>query len=166
MEYILEKEIDRSALFASLKKMPAYLVQAFSSLSKKTAMTSHGQMFSPVEQVWHLADLEREGFGVRIQRLLREKNPQISNFEGARMAKERNYRSLDLHDGLAAFGYARLANIELLQSLTEDEWARSGSQDGVGKVSLCDIPALIAQHDDSHKAEIEEWKRISKSLEN
>ncbi|MCA1612335.1 MAG: DinB family protein [Acidobacteria bacterium] len=40
--------------------------------------------FSLTENVWHLADLEREGFGVRIRRILCEDEPTLSNFDGDR----------------------------------------------------------------------------------
>jgi len=32
-------------------------------------------------------------------------------------------------------------------------------QEGVGTVSLCDMPAFMSQHDAAHRAEIEDWKR-------
>jgi hypothetical protein len=31
----------------------------------------------------------------------------------------------------------------------------------VGAVALCDVRALMAEHDASHRAEIEAWKRSS-----
>jgi hypothetical protein len=35
----------------------------------------------------------------------------------------------------------------------------NGTQEGVGKVSLCDMPGFMSQHDSAHRGEIESWKR-------
>ncbi|MEK7736629.1 MAG: hypothetical protein AAB319_02570, partial [Pseudomonadota bacterium] len=67
------------------------------------------------------------------------------------------YRSLSLSAGLKAFHAARQANIDALQALSAEDWSRSGSQEGVGVVSLCDMPAFMFQHDLAHKEEIKQW---------
>ena len=119
-----------------------------------------GGAFSPVEEVWHLADLEREGFAVRIRRLREEENPTLADFDGTQVARERHVlRSRSLREGLEAFRNAREANLKVLGSLGEDSWTRTGIQEGVGVVMLCDIPAFLMQHDEAHALEIEEWQR-------
>ena len=47
-----------------------------------------------------------EGFAERIRRLLTEENPALPDFEGARLARERDYRRRDPSEGLAAFARA------------------------------------------------------------
>jgi hypothetical protein len=112
---------------------------------------------APVEQCWHLADLEREGYGLRIDRLLRETDPLLADFDGARIARERAYRSLSLAEGLAAFRRARQDNLARLRTLSAEQWRRDGSQEGVGPIALCDVPAMMAEHDAGHRGEIEAW---------
>jgi hypothetical protein len=161
MKYMKATAAERHELMASLAAMEATLRKAFESLTREEAKTpGPGASFSPVEQVWHLADLEREGFGLRIRRLQTETNPELPDFDGTKVAHERNYRSLALAEGLRAFKAAREANIAVLQALTPEAWARSGTQVGVGTVSLCDMPAFMHEHDHAHLAEIEEWKRF------
>ena len=58
-----------------------------------------------------------------------------------------------------AFREARRANLAAFARLGEAEWSRAGSQEGVGAVSLCDLPAMMAEHDRAHRAEIEAWRR-------
>lgn len=106
-----------------------------------------------------MADLEREGFGLRIQRLQAESNPHLADFDGDAVALERNYRSLSLVEGLNAFAQARDANLAVLQSLPPEAWVRHGTQEGVGDVTLCDMPVFIRQHDEAHVAEIMAWKQ-------
>jgi len=158
MIYLRLDPTARRELLAELAAMPAFLETAFAALdAEQTTLRGPQGLFSPVEQVWHLADLEREGFAARIDRLYREAEPQLPDFDGTAWAAARNYRSLSLAAGLRAFASARTDNIEKLRKLPEDAWARSGTQAGVGKVSLCDIPSMIQQHDAAHRREIAHW---------
>jgi len=160
MQYMKLTEVQRDELMQSLGAMQAFLREAFATLSAEEArLPGPNGAFSPVEQVWHLADLEREGFALRIQRLQTESNPALSDFDGTTVARERDYKSLSLLAGLAAFEASRSANISLLQSLSPEAWSRSGTQEGVGPVSLCDMPTFLQQHDQAHIAEIHEWQR-------
>jgi hypothetical protein len=146
---------DLGALLDSLEAMPGELQSAARRLTAEAAVAAPADGgFSLVEQAWHLADLEREGFGARIRRLLAEKDPMLPDFDGARIAAERNYRGLSLAEGVAAFLAARTANVALLRSLPEGAWGRSGRQEGVGAITLRDVPRLMREHDDSHRAEI------------
>jgi hypothetical protein len=162
MQYMRLTEVQRHELMESLAAMKTFLREAFESLTPQEIRTpGPAGSFSPVEQVWHLADLEREGFGLRIRRLQTEANPRLPDFDGTKVARERNYRSLSLAAGLRTFEAAREANIETLQALSPEAWVRSGTQDGVGAVSLCDMPTFMHQHDQAHIAEIREWKRLT-----
>ena len=144
-------------LLDNLASMLWFLAERFGALSEDDARLRDGDVFSPVEQVWHLADLEREGFGVRIERLLNEDNALLPDFDGAEAAQRRNYRRKSLRDGMRAFARARQDNIEALARITPSEWTRRGVQQGVGPVSLGDIPIMMLEHDAGHRAEIIAW---------
>jgi hypothetical protein len=140
--------------------MPEWLYEAFAGLSPEDAAAPGPDAgFSPVAQCWHLADLEREGFAVRIQRLLTEENPQLPDFDGARIARERQYDRRSLLEGIAAFRGARHGNLAALRAVPSAAWTRAGTQDGVGRVALCDLPTMMAEHDAAHRGEIEAWRR-------
>jgi hypothetical protein len=157
MRYMLLTRTDQNTLLTSLGAMADLLDAAFRDLSPAGARTEGEDGFSPVEQCWHLADLEREGYGVRIRRLLSEDGPALPDFDGDRIARERNYKSLSLADGLAAFRQARADNLQLLRRLNDVEWERRGTQEGVGPIGLCDVPAMMAEHDAAHRHEIAAW---------
>jgi hypothetical protein len=161
MIYMKLTPFERQIALGTLASMRAFLQDSFGALSEDERRASGpAGAFSPVEHVWHLADVEREGFAVRIGRLRSEIAPMLPDFDGARAAAERNYRSLPFSEGLRAFEAARLANIEMFRGLAPLDWTRSGTQEGIGAVSLCDMPELMRQHDESHKAEIREWRRF------
>jgi len=161
MQYMKLTPVERQEALRTLASMKDFLDASFASLTREETRTPGPEgSFSPVEQVWHLADLEREGFGERIRRLQAEDGPSLPDFDGARIAAERSYRSLSFEEGLRAFEAARLANIALFLTLAPEAWTRSGTQDGVGAVTLCDMPELMRQHDEAHRAEIREWQRF------
>jgi hypothetical protein len=162
MQYMKLNRTQQKELIAALAAMKAFLRDAFGSLSPDEArLPGPGNSFSAVEQVWHLADLEREGFGLRIRRLQTEAGPHLPDFDGAAIARERDYPSLSLADGLRAFEAAREANLRTLEALPLEAWTRSGTQEGVGAVSLCDLPAFMRQHDEAHRAEIDAWRKAA-----
>jgi hypothetical protein len=150
----------RSDLLAKLGEMPPYLAEKFAGLTSEAATRrSPNDGFSPVEQCWHLVDLEREGFALRMRRLRSEERPLLPDFDGTAVARERNYRAKSLVDGLDAFSQARAENLALIASIANDEWRRDGVQEGVGNVALCDVPVMMSEHDAAHRAEIEAWFR-------
>jgi hypothetical protein len=161
MQYMKLTPFERQVALGTLASMRAFLEESFAALSEdeKRAPGPDGA-FSPVEHVWHLADLEREGFAVRIRRLRAEFAPELPDFDGARIAEERDYNRRSFAEGLRAFEAARRANIETFRRLALQDWNRSGTQEGVGAVSLCDMPELMRQHDEAHKSEIRAWQRF------
>jgi DNA-binding winged helix-turn-helix (wHTH) protein/Tfp pilus assembly protein PilF len=143
------------ALLAGLEALPAELRSAAEQLGEGAWRQPPAQGgFSLVEQAWHLADLEGEGYGLRIQRTLREDSPFLPNFDGDRIAAERDYRSRSLEEGLRAFAAARAANLALLRHQPPEAWHRPAVQEGVGRITLADIPRMMLEHDASHRAEI------------
>jgi hypothetical protein len=142
-------------LLLTLESTPVLMERAAIGLSDACARKRPaGGGFSFVENVWHLADLEREGFGERIRRILAEPAPELGNFDGDRVARERNYQSRSVEAGLFAFAEARRANLEVLGSVKGLQWLRSGIQERVGAVTLADLPRLMAEHDRSHTSDV------------
>lgn len=164
MKYMKLDQREREHLLADLEAMPDFLVEAFAILPHaKLTVSGPNRSFSPVEHVWHLADLEQQGFAIRIRRLQAGDNPRLPNFDGDLVAREGNYKARSLDEGIAAFRAARSDNIAAFRSLAPAEWLNAGEQDGVGSVSLCDIPAMMAEHDEVHRMEIADWLRSRKN---
>jgi hypothetical protein len=122
-------------------------------LVRRRAATSESSI---VEHIWHLADLEREGYGARITRLLTETAPRLGDFDGARLARERDYAGADLALGLAVFADARRRNLERLRPLDDSVLLRGGEQEGVGPVTLANVVHMMDAHDRDHARELME----------
>ena len=135
-----------------LSGTPAILTRVAAQVPAELVRVRSGP-FALVEHVWHMADLERE-FAERIRRLLGEADPFLPDFDGERVAKERQYLTLDLAAGLTAFASAREETLRFLGAVASEAWARCGRQEGVGAVSLAEMPGRIVDHDRAHLNEI------------
>ena len=157
MKYTKLDQREKKIFLADLESMPDFLAGAFANCAPSELATSGPNgSFCPVEHVWHLADLERDGFAVRIRRLRAESHPQLPDFDGDLVAKEGNYKECSFESGIAAFRAARSSNISVFRNLAPEDWLHHGEQQGAGTVSLCDIPAMMAEHDEAHRMEIGE----------
>ena len=109
--------------------------------------------FSLVEHACHLRDLEREGYLVRVRRMLAEVLPTLAGFDGATVAQERHYLAQDAHAAVEDFAAARAELLSRLQALTAADLAREGIFDGA-RICMADLVAMIAEHDRGHREEI------------
>ena len=84
--------------------MPEFLVGAFADLPQSDlTMSGPSESFCPVEHVWHLADIEQQGFAIRIRQLPIVDNPQLPDFDGGAVAREGNYKARSFDEGIASF---------------------------------------------------------------
>lgn len=144
----------RPELLARLGAMPELLREVAAALADATHRRPAAGGFAFVEHAWHLADLEREGYGTRISRLLTETAPALPDFDGDRIAREREYLHGDPALALQVFARARARNIERLAALDAATLSRRGTQDGVGELTLARVPRMMAAHDAGHVEEL------------
>ena len=105
--------------------------------------------FAPIEDAWHLRDIEVEGHFPRIRRILAEESPVLASIDGDRLAVERQYRQRELRAALDEFAQYREASLDVLGALAEEAWSRRAIfQDR--SISLRELVIAIAEHDDSH----------------
>lgn len=109
--------------------------------------------FSLVEHACHLRDLEREGYLVRVRRMLAEVLPELPGFDGATLAQERHYLAQDAHAAAREFAAARAELLWRLKALTAADLAREGRFEG-RRICMADLVAMIAEHDHGHREEI------------
>jgi hypothetical protein len=140
----------------ALRAMPAWLREHAAKIPREESRRKPANGgFSLLENVWHLADFERDGFGARIGRVLAERDPHLPDFDGEAVAAKRRYLELDLEQGLSTFESARAENLSRLEGVPAEKWARTATQEGCGSTTLADLPVRTAEHDRSHREEIE-----------
>jgi hypothetical protein len=107
--------------------------------------------FTPIEQVWHVRDIEIDGYHDRLRRTLQESNPLLASIDGETLAKERSYATRDSAEAFAAFRHARGKTIELVTSLTPQQFARVAVFEGRA-VTLRGLVHNLCSHDQQHLA--------------
>jgi hypothetical protein len=143
--------VNTAALSATPRRLSALFVALDPELHR-VRPDGHGFAFS--EHLWHLADLETEAFQVRLRRMLEEDAPFLPDFDGAAAARSRDYLALDPAEGLRRFTAARARTLEAFSRLREAEWGRIAEQQGMGVMSLAELPGRILAHDQAHLCEL------------
>lgn len=108
--------------------------------------------WSPREVVHHLADAELMG-AVRLRRLLSEERPPIQGYDQEEYS-HKLYYDRPIASSLDVFRTIRLANAELLDRLSEEEWAREGTHSERGRYTLDDWLEVYTGHLHAHVEQI------------
>jgi hypothetical protein len=138
-----------------LEAMPAFLQAALHEAGEENFPLRPSQdEFSLLEHACHLRDLEREGYLVRVRRMLTERAPELADFDGQKVAGERDYASQDALLAAQDFTAARRELLGILAPLGTDELRREATFLG-RRITLADLVALIDAHDSEHRGEIE-----------
>ena len=146
----------------TLGSMPAFLDGALARVprSRWSHKPSPGA-FSLTEQACHLRDVEREAFVVRARRVLQEDTPVLAGFDGAAVARERDYADQDAKRAAQEFAAARRELVSLLGATTPEDLARTASFMDE-RITLGRLVAMMVEHDREHRDEI---AALSRSLE-
>ncbi|HJV23621.1 MAG TPA: DinB family protein [Holophagaceae bacterium] len=141
---------DRELALAALSRMPDRL-EAWTCRLTEEALRRRTESggFAPLEHIWHLAELETV-FGTRLARLRDEARPHLADFHGDTAATAGRYLERAAAEGLARFRAARTANLAAFAALAESHWLRQGTQEGLGPVTLGDLPGRMMAHDLDH----------------
>ncbi len=135
--------------------MPAFLEAALHEAGQENyGARPTAEEFSLVEHACHLRDLEREGYLVRIRRLLSEANPQLESFDGHAVAEARDYPGQDALAAAQDFAAGRRELLALVVPLSADEFRREATFEG-RRITLADLVAMVDAHDGEHRLEIE-----------
>ncbi len=144
-----------AAALAGLAAMPAFVDAAIARAGAgRLAVRPAAGGFSLVEHACHLRDLEREGYLLRVKRLLAEERPVLEGFAGDRIAGERGYLAQDAAAASRDFAGARAELVRVVRGLGVTDLAREGEFAGRA-VTLADVVAMAAGHDGEHRAEMD-----------
>jgi hypothetical protein len=102
--------------------------------------------------VHHLADSETTS-GIRLRRLLAEDAPVIAGYDEEAFARRLHY-DRPIETSLALFKAVREASAELLDRLSDDDWARAGTHSESGRYSVDDWLRIYAAHGRDHADQI------------
>lgn len=153
-----EKQVNHpelQSLVAFLEATPEFIRRVTEGLSPAELKRKPSEReFSVLEHVWHLRDIETEGYCVRINKLLCENRPVLHDIDGGKLAEERGYNNLDFVEGLVAFTRARIDNVHSIKGLTPEQLNRSGIFEGAATITLGRVLQMMREHDEAHLKEL------------
>lgn len=111
------------------------------------------ERWSILDIICHLRDTEQDALH-RVTRMTTEDRPDLPDFDPEAVERESDYQSQSLDDALDAFERFRLAQIEFLQGLTDEQWDSPADDDYFGEITVQTLIAHMAAHDCVHMAQI------------
>jgi hypothetical protein len=102
--------------------------------------------------VHHLADSEMTS-AIRLRRLLAEPQPVIQGYDQDEFARRLHY-DRPIQASLLAFSAAREATADILDRLSDAEWAREGTHSESGRYTLERWLEIYAEHAHNHAEQI------------
>jgi DinB superfamily len=102
------------------------------------------------EQIWHVRDVEIQGYLVRLRRALSDVNPWLPSLDTDALAK--GYKGLDAQTAFAEFRAARAETLQLVRGLSESQLKRIAEFEGYGSVTIRGLIHYLCSHDQQHLA--------------
>jgi hypothetical protein len=116
------------------------------------------------EIVHHLADSEMTS-AIRLRRLLVEDDPLITGYDEAAFARRLWYAERPIEASLDALEAARATTAELLDRLSEADWARTGTHAESGPYGVEAWLAIYAAHCHDHADQIRRARAVGRAGE-
>ena len=91
---------------------------------------------------------------IRLRRLVAEDDPVLPGYDEGEYARRLHYAERAIGPSLAALTAARAATLDLLECLSEDEWARTGTHTEQGPYSVTAWLRDYAAHPHDHADQV------------
>ncbi len=145
---------DRDVLIARYREGPSVLEQALAGITaQELDRRPAPAQWSPREVVHHTADSETMS-AIRLRRLLAEDRPVIHGYDEMEFSRRLHYRDRPVGPSLAAVRAARETSADILDRLSEADWARAGTHVESGSYSVNDWLRIYAAHCHDHADQI------------
>ena len=149
---------DRARLLARYQSGVAALDEALEGIrDEELDRPQPGGEWTAREVVHHLADRESMAY-IRLRRLIAEDNPAIQGYDEPEWARRLHY-DRPIETSRAVVGAVRAASLQLMASLTEGEWARTGTHAESGAYGVGQWLEIYASHTHDHADQIRRARR-------
>lgn len=144
----------RAELIQQYKDGYRLIVEALDGISEAELDAREGEgEWSPREVVHHLADSEMTS-AVRLRLLIVEGSPHVIGYDQEEFAR-RLYYDRPIDASLAAFKASRASTGELLDRMSEAEWASAGTHSESGVYTATSWLEIYAEHAVEHADQIQ-----------
>lgn len=142
--------------------------QGYLAVTRALAGITDAQLDAPSPDGWtarmvvhHLADSEMTS-AIRLRRLIAEDDPEIQGYDEAEFARVLYYDRRPIESSLAALKAARDSTATILEHLTEEQWARTGTHTESGPYGVEAWLEIYAAHAHDHAGQITRARAASK----
>lgn len=143
----------RQQLIQKYREGPAVVRAALEGATERELDASPAPgKWSAREIVHHLADSEMTS-AIRLRRLLAEERPLIQGYDQDEFAR-RLYYGRPIQASLLAFAAARETTADILDRLTDADWARAGTHSQIGRYTMEAWLEIYAVHAHNHAEQI------------
>ena len=154
---------ERRDLIARYAAGPDLLVAALAEVPEEALQWRPGPgKWSVHEVIVHCADSETNAHG-RIRTLVAEKDPVIQGYDQDAWARKFDYHARSLGAALVTIEAVRANTVPILESLSDEEWAKMGTHTESGPYGAEDWLRSYGTHLEVHAAQIrrnvEAWKK-------
>ena len=145
---------ERAALVARYRAGTAEILAAVAEIGDAGLDTRPADGgWTPREVVHHTADSEMTS-AIRLRRLIAEDNPLIVGYDGDEFARRLHYSGRPIEPALAAIAAARSTTLQILDGLTDAQWARTGTHSESGEYGVERWLEIYANHCHDHAEQI------------
>lgn len=143
---------ERRDLIARYRSGYSAVVDALDGIRDDELDASASGDWTPRQIAHHLADSEMTS-AIRLRRLIAEDKPAIAGYDEKAYARALT-RDRPIEPSLEAMRWARESSLQIIERLSEEEWARTGTHSESGPYSVERWLEIYAAHPHDHAAQI------------
>jgi uncharacterized damage-inducible protein DinB len=143
----------RFAVLERLAAAPAVLAAALKGSADDALRRRADGKWSMIDNAAHMRDIERVYQG-RFSQMAFGDKPAFWMLDNDRTAEALAYATSDPADVAREFKRLREDSISLLRALPHEAWLRTGVHPEAGEITVEQLAARLANHDDSHMGKI------------
>jgi hypothetical protein len=149
-----------AALIARYRAGPAEILAAVAEIGDADLDTRPADGgWTPREVVHHTADSEMTS-AIRLRRLIAEDDPLIVGYDGDEFARRLHYADRPIEPALAAIAAARATTVQILDGLSDAQWARTGTHSESGPYGVERWLEIYANHCHEHAEQIRQVRQV------
>jgi hypothetical protein len=151
---------DHRAIVEQIRSAPAVLQAAVAALPADRHDRSPGAgEWSARETLIHVRNVLVMVYGLRIRRLLYEREPVFADYDEAAFRQEDLARREPIEELVRMITAEHEQIARLLHDLPADRWERAGRHPALGPMSIASLAAQVGPHTEEHAGQIRDIAR-------
>ncbi len=152
---------DHRAIVAHIRSAPAALAEAVASVRPgQEDRSPRAGEWSVRETLIHVRNVVVMVYGLRIRRLLFERDPVFADYDEETFRREDLARREPVEDLVRMITAEHEQIARLLDGLPADRWPRAGRHPELGPMSIASLAGQIGPHTEEHAGQIRDIARV------